>query len=155
MHKDVIKFITKCEYCQKFKNYGNRSAPYKVTTIPATVFEEVSLDVVGPLPTSADGNRYALCIQDRLSRWVLFTPMTNAGAEMTSRIFLKEWVVVFGPPRRLLTDRGTNFTSVYFDELAKFLGTKPTQTVAYRPQANGQNERTHRDLHQYLRVNGD
>ena len=150
MHKDVNKYIAKCDYCQKYKNYGNRSAPYKVTTIPATCFEEVSLDVVGPLPTSADGNRYSLCVQDRLSRWVLFTPMTNAGAEMTTRIFLKEWVVVFGPPRRLLTDRGTNFTSVYFEELAKFLGTKPTQTVAYRPQANGQNERTHRDLHQYL-----
>jgi hypothetical protein len=67
MHKDVIKYITKCDYCQKYKNYGNRSAPYKVTTIPATCFEEVSLDAVGPLPTSADGNRYALCIQDRLS----------------------------------------------------------------------------------------
>jgi hypothetical protein len=76
--------------------------------------------------------------------------MTNAGAEMTTRIFLKEWVVVFGPPKRFLTDRGSNFVSIYFDELAKFLGTKPTQTVAYRPQANGQNERTHRDLHQYL-----
>jgi hypothetical protein len=76
--------------------------------------------------------------------------MTNAGAEMTCRIYLKEWVTVYGPPKRLITDRGTNFTSVYFDELAKFLGTKPTQTVAYRPQANGQNERTHRDFHQYI-----
>jgi hypothetical protein len=78
--------------------------------------------------------------------------MTNAGAEMTVRIFLKEWVTVFGPPRRLITDRGSNFTSVYFDELSKFLGTKPTQTVAYRPQSNGQNERTHRDFHQFIGI---
>jgi hypothetical protein len=78
--------------------------------------------------------------------------MKNAGAEITLRIFLKEWVTVFGPPRRLLIDRGTNFTSVYFDELSKFLGIKPTQTVAYRPQSNGQNERTHRDFHQFIGI---
>jgi hypothetical protein len=152
MDRDVNQFIAKCSFCQRFKNYSSRSAPLKVTTIPANCFDEISLDVVGPLPISSNGNRYALCVQDRLSRWVLFTPMTNAGAETTCRIYLREWVTVYGPPKRLLTDRGSNFTSVYFDELAKFLGTKPTQTVAYRPQANGQNERTHRDFHQYISI---
>jgi hypothetical protein len=152
MDRDVARFISKCVSCQKYKNYNSRAAPLKVTTIPANCFDEISLDVVGPLPNSSDGNRYALCVQDRLSRWVQFSPMTNAGSEMTCRTFLREWVTVFGPPKRLITDRGTNFTSVYFDELAKFLGTKPTQTVAYRPQANGQNERTHRDFHQYISI---
>jgi Integrase zinc binding domain len=124
MERDIMQFISRCIKCQ-FKNYGSKAAPYKVTTIPTNCFEEISLDVVGPMPNTSNGHRYVLCIQDRLSRWVSFTPMPNAGAEMTCRVFLKEWIVIFGPPRKLLTDRGTNFTSIYFHELAKFLRIQP------------------------------
>jgi Integrase core domain. len=70
----------------------------------------------------------------------------------TSRTFLNDWVCTWGPPKRILTDRGTNFTSSYFKEFSKWLGARPINTVAYRPQANGQNERTHRELHNYLSI---
>lgn len=40
--------------------------------------------------------------------------------------------------------------SKLFQELCAFLGVKHSPTVAYRPQANAENERSHKDLHQYL-----
>lgn len=57
---------------------------------------------------------------------------------------------MYGVPRRILTDRGSNFVLALFRELCLFLGSRPTNTTAYRPQSNGANERTHRDLHGYL-----
>jgi transposase InsO family protein len=152
LDSDVKHYVKHCVDCQKAKNYGRTAPPYKVTPIPKRCFEEVSLDVVGPLPVSASGMKYVLVIQDRLSRWIVFAPMTNTSAETTSRTFLKEWVMVYGPPKKLLTDRGTNFVSTNFEQMATFLGTEPTHTVAYRPQANGQNERSHRELSNYLKL---
>jgi hypothetical protein len=150
MEKDIAKYIGKCKTCQQYKNYDNRKNPYKTTPIPSRCFDEISLDVVGPLPVTSSGMKYILVIQDRLSRWISFLPMNNTSAETTSRVFLKDWICVYGPPKKILTDRGRNFVSAYFQGLAKLLGAKPVNTVAYRPQANGMNERTHRDLHFFL-----
>jgi hypothetical protein len=150
LERDVKDIIKSCEACQQFKNYGTKNRPYKTRPVPKRCFDEISMDVVGPVPTSSKGNNYILVIQDRLSRWIQFSPMSNTSALTTSRTFLNDWVCVFGPPGRILTDRGPNFLSSYFRELAKWLGIQTTNTAAYRPQANGQNERTHRELHNYL-----
>ena len=152
LDNDVKHYIKHCVACQKAKNYGKVTPPYKVTPIPKRCFEEVSLDVVGPMAGSYFGTKYILAIQDRLSRWVVFAPMRDTSAETTSRTFLQKWVMVYGPPRKLITDRGTNFVSTYFTQLAAFLGIEPTTTVAYRPQANGQNERSHRELTMFLKL---
>jgi hypothetical protein len=152
IERDVADFIKYCKTCQTSKNYGKQRQPLKTTPIPKRCFDEVSLDVVGPLPISSTGTKYILVIQDRLSRWIVFAPMNNTSAETTARTFLKEWVCVHGPPSKLITDRGTNFISAWFKGLSDFLGIEATKTVAYRPQANGQNERSHRELTTYLRM---
>jgi hypothetical protein len=150
LERDVRDVIKTCSTCQEFKNYGLKKKPIKTLPVPKRCFDEISLDVVGPVPTSSKGNNYILVMQDRLSRWIQFSPMSNTSAMTTSRTFLNDWVCVYGPPRKILTDRGTNFLASYFRELVRWLGIQPTNTVAYRPQANGQNERTHRELHNYL-----
>ena len=145
-------YVKHCKACQKAKNYGKAAPPFKVTPIPTRCFELISLEVVGPLPTSANGTKYVLVIQDRLSRWIVFAPMTNTSADTTSRTFLKEWVMVHGPPKKFITDRGSNFVSANFTKFAAFLGTELTHTVAYRPQTNGQNEPSHRELSNFLKL---
>ena len=150
LERDIKSFIRQCKLCQEYKDYGKHKRSYKTCPIPERCFDEVSIDVVGPVPTSSSGMRYVLVTQDRLSRWINFARMPNQSAQTTSKTFLQEWVCTYGPPRKIITDRGGNFISAYFEELAKLLGTKLTNTVAYRPQANGQNERSHRELHTYL-----
>ncbi len=114
LEKDVAKYIKECKTCQQYKNYETRKVPYKTTPRPTRCFAEVSLDVVGPLPVTSSGMKYILVIQDRLSRWISFVHMSNTSAETTTRLFLKEWVCVYGPPTKILTDRGRNFVSQYF-----------------------------------------
>ena len=149
MEEDIRSFIKCCDMCQRFKHFRHMSPTHRVP-VPMNVFDEVSIDVVGPVPISQVGNRYILVIQDRLSRWLMFCPMTNQSAETVVRVFLTKWVCVYGVPKKLISDRGTNFVSELFHELHKFLGIRPSNTCAYRPQGNGMNERSHQGLHQYL-----
>ncbi|KAG5872446.1 hypothetical protein JTB14_008946 [Gonioctena quinquepunctata] len=55
-----------------------------------------------------------------------------------------------GSPKRLLTDRGANFTSSLFKEVCKVLGIEKLQTASYAPTTNGQIERMHRVLKDML-----
>ena len=41
-----------------------------------------------------------------------------------------------GAPSRLLSDRGSSFTSSIIEELCKILGFKQLQTMPYHPQMN-------------------
>ena len=49
----------------------------------------------------------------------------------------------FGALARLLSDRGTSFTSSIIQELCEILGIQRLWTMPYHPQANGLVERLH------------
>ena len=60
---------------------------------------------------------------------------------------LYEWfILVFGVPAKLLSDRGTNFTSALVEELCSAFGIQKCRTTAYHAQCNGQVERFHQTL---------
>ena len=52
----------------------------------------------------------------------------------------------YGKPAFLLSDRGTQFTSDFFDAVCNTLGISQAFTSAYHPQTNGQVERFNRTL---------
>jgi transposase InsO family protein len=151
IESDVRDFVRTCSLCQQHKK-SKHTVSKRTRPIPINVFEDISIDVVGPVPYPSQGYEYILVTQDRLSRWISFDPMSNTSAEKTIRVLMNNWIYVYGVPKRILTDRGTNFTSKLFKEMAEFLGTKLNNTTAYRPQSNGQNERSHRELHTYLSI---
>jgi hypothetical protein len=149
MGTDIENYCRTCHKCQQFKTHAPR-VPSSAKPIPAKCLEDVSLDLVGPVPSAWRGMRYVLCIQDRLSRFLVFAPMPNATAEVVARTFLSAWVCQYGAPKRIVTDRGPNLMSVVFAKMCEFLGARHTPTCSYRPQGNAQNERTHKELHQYI-----
>lgn len=56
----------------------------------------------------------------------------------------------FGVPSELHTDQGRNFESRLFKEITQLLGIKKTRTTPLHPQFNGQEERQHQTLLNYL-----
>jgi hypothetical protein len=77
--------------------------------IPLPIIEEpfarIAMDVVGPLPKSASGNRFVLVVCDYATRYPEAVAMKSVDAasiaeELFSRV---------GVPKEILTDQGTNF----------------------------------------------
>ncbi|XP_013856350.1 uncharacterized protein LOC106512230 [Austrofundulus limnaeus] len=65
---------------------------------------------------------------------------------------LSHFISVFGIPKTIQTDRGTNFTSRMFAEILKQLGVAHQQSSAYHAQSQGALERFHQSLKALLRA---
>jgi len=79
-------------------------------------------------------------------------------ATMTS-IFLSEVVRIYwdniwkihGIPKKIISDRGPQFASMFIEELCKALGIKRTMSMAYYPQTDSQMERINQEVEVFLR----
>ncbi len=71
------------------------------------LFYKVALDIVGPLPKTKDGNRYALVAIDHYSKWCEARFVNNHDATTTTRFLEEEIIYIFGVPKFILTDNGS------------------------------------------------
>lgn len=99
-------------------------------------FEAIHVDHVGPFITSAEGNRYILVLVDNLTKYVCLFPATDTSTE-GALYAMDDFITKFGLPRKLITDRGTCFTSHKFENYCKSHGVTHILNSTRRPQANG------------------
>ena len=71
--------------------------------------------------------------------------------ERLTTLFLKEVVSKHGVQTSIISDRDARFTSHFWQSLHKSLGTRLDMSTAYRPQTDGQSERTIQTLEDMLR----
>jgi transposase InsO family protein len=76
---------------------------------------------------------------------------TIRGATL-AQIYLKEIIRLHGIPRKIVSDRGTQFTSKFWISLQQAMGTKLDFSTAYHPQSDGQTERVNKVLEDLLRA---
>ena len=108
------------------------------------------IDLTGPHPTSAKGNRYILTVIDHFSKWVEIFPMRNQKASTVTRLLVDRVICVHGCPKQILTDQGPNFDSQLFQELCRLLAIDKIRTSPYRPSTNGNIERFHFTMHSLI-----
>ncbi|GJV36205.1 putative reverse transcriptase domain-containing protein [Tanacetum coccineum] len=70
--------------------------------------------------------------------------------EKLTLLYLKEIVCRHGVPVSIISDRDSHFTSNFWRSLQKALGTNLDMSNAYRPQTDGQSERTIQTLEDML-----
>jgi transposase InsO family protein len=127
---------------------GGAVAPIPV---PARRFSHIHVDLVGPLPRSADGYSYLFTAVDRSTRWLEAIPLKDMSTASCADALIGGWVSRFGVPSLITSDRGTKFTSAEWEALCNKLGVTHTTTTSYHPQSNGLVERAHRQLKEALR----
>lgn len=113
--------------------------------VPSRRFSDVHIDIVGPL-YPCRGNQYLLTCIDRFSRWPEVFPLSDIKSETVCEAFYNGWICRFGSPDQIVTDRGRQFLSHIFKDLANFIGAKHKTSTSYHPQTNGVIERFHRTL---------
>ena len=67
-------------------------------------------------------------------------------------IALKEVVRHHGIPESIVSDRETQFTSIFWKELQKLMGTKLLMSMAFHPQTDGTTEQANRSVAQILQT---
>ncbi|KAG5881831.1 hypothetical protein JTB14_013022 [Gonioctena quinquepunctata] len=121
MSKDMKKYVDASISCPKKKiSLHAKPAPLERFEIASKPFYRIAIDVVGPLPVTAQRNKYIFTVQDALMKYVEAFPMEDPKAPTVARTFVKGIILRHGTPRQVLTDLGMNFTSKMMEEMCKF-----------------------------------
>ncbi|CAK9811734.1 Retrovirus-related Pol polyprotein from transposon 297 [Anthophora quadrimaculata] len=152
MKADIQKFIQNCRNCQLQKLTRQKTRqPMVLTDTPGAAFDKVSMDIVGPLPTTSDNYTYILTIQDLLTKYSIAAPLRQATAIDVADAFISHCICKHGAPKAVITDQGSHFLNGLFKTIAKRFKITHYKTTAFHPQTNGSIERSHHVLAEYLK----
>ncbi|GBN71138.1 hypothetical protein AVEN_242877-1 [Araneus ventricosus] len=76
MKQDIVNFTRSCIACQKLKIIRHVHSPLAEFKVPNQRFVHISIDIIGPLPSS-QGFTYCLTAIDRFSRWPEAMPLAD------------------------------------------------------------------------------
>ncbi|GKA87889.1 putative reverse transcriptase domain-containing protein [Tanacetum coccineum] len=109
------------------------------------------MDFVSGLSRTPSGYDTIWVIVDRLTKSAHFQSMKKTDSmEKLMRLYLKEIMCRHGVPVSIISYRDSYFTSNFWRSLQKALGTNLDMSTAYRPQTDGQSERTIQTLEDML-----
>lgn len=146
MKRYVKQHIQGCFECLLAKVPGGKK-PGLLHSIPPgkRPFEVVHLDHVGPFVRSGRRNQWILVLIDNLTKFVKLYPVRDTSTKSVLRC-LQSFITEFGLPDRVISDRGSCFTSHEFESFCQEKGVYHTLNSAHHPRANGQVERVNRTL---------
>ena len=113
-------------------------------------FEIVHADHLGPFPASA-GYTHILILIDNLTKFAYLAPVKSVKTAPTIKVFA-EFIDLYGSPLRLITDRGTFFTSHSFQEFCLKYGMNHTLNSSRHAQANGLVERVNQTVLPLIKI---
>ncbi|WVZ58375.1 hypothetical protein U9M48_008654 [Paspalum notatum var. saurae] len=154
MKRVVAEYVAVCDTSQRVKAEHQRPAgllqPLK---IPEWKWEEISMDFIVGLPRTQKGYNSIWVVVDRLTKVAHFIPVntTYSGARL-AELYISRIVCLHGVPKRIISDRGSQFTSRFWEQLHDSLDSKLRFSTAYHPQTDGQTERTNQILEDMLRA---
>lgn len=141
MRTFVKKYVKSCLECAYSKSAGGKKPgflhPIEKVDNP---FDTIHVDHVGPFVRSKRGNMHILVMIDAYTRYIYLKPVRSTKSQISIRA-LKEYFSIFGVPRRLISDRGSSFTSSAFKKFMTDKGIKHVLNAVATPRANGQVER--------------
>ncbi|KAG6439129.1 hypothetical protein O3G_MSEX000509, partial [Manduca sexta] len=146
MRKLVKKYVSSCLECLHHKAPGGkREGTLHPIDKPSVPFHTVHADHLGPFIKSKKGNCYLLVLVDGFTKFVSIRPVKDTKSATTIKNF-RDYISNFGVPTRLITDKGTSFTSGVFKEFVTYYNIRHILNAVSTPRANGQVERFNRTI---------
>jgi transposase InsO family protein len=88
-----------------------------------------------------------------LTKAAHFIPVkTTYNSAVLAELYMARIVCLHGVPKKIVSDRGTQFTSHFWQQWHEALGTHLKLSTTYHPQTDGQTERTNQILEDMLRL---
>ena len=144
--QSVRKFILSCNCCQ-FRKSDNTPKGTLTPIRTGKPLDLIGMDLIGPLPKSgAENFTHIMCAVDYATRFAITQAISEANKEQIADFLIQRIICIYGAPRRILTDNGTQFTSNALQSVLTYFNTAHSYAAPYRPQVNGLTERTNRTL---------
>ncbi|KAK3548312.1 hypothetical protein QTP70_009582 [Hemibagrus guttatus] len=150
MQTEVQAFCRTCPSCQQMAPQKPAPAPLIPLPVIGVPFKRVSMDLIGPLPKSAQGHKYILVMMDYATTYPDAVPLRKA----TSPNIARELLMLFshvGIPKDILTDQGTPVISRLTADLCQLLQVKHLRMSVYHWQTDGLVEQFNQTLKRMLR----
>ena len=146
MREKVKKYIKNCLKCIEFSPPTGKPEGH-LHSIPKgdLSFQTYHIDHYGPLEKTGKGYKYIFLIVDAFTKFIRLYPCKSTTTSEAIK-HLKDYFQSYSKPRRIISDRGSAFTS---DEFKNFLKQQTIQHILIAvgtPRANGQVERMNRFL---------
>lgn len=144
--KKVEDFISTCIPCLLASRKSGKQEgflnPIEKGDIP---LDTLHLDHIGPMTETRKQYNYILTVVDGFTKFVwLFPTKTTSAQEVLNKMSIHQGT--FGNPRRIITDRGSAFTSHDFTNFCEEENIEHITITTGVPRGNGQVERIHRTL---------
>ena len=143
---DVKNFCRACTSCATRKTPAPRRRAPLGTIKAGYPIQVVAVDIMGPLPETANGNSYVLVVGDYFTRWMEAYPIRNQEAVTVAQKLVDEFFCRFSTPEQLHSDQESQFESRLISEICKLLNIHKSHTTPYHPQGDGLVERFNRTL---------
>lgn len=153
MDDDVDEYIKSCLPCTRHSPTRQLEHPMKSLNITG-VLDRVGIDCVFGLPITKEGFKGIVVFTDYLSKYPFVKPIKTKSAEEIA-MYLMEFISLFGPPKVLLSDQGTEFTNKILNEFYRLYGIEHKVTSAYNPRTNGQTERFNQTFVQCIKKHAE
>ena len=152
MTVDIDQYVRNCTAC-RMSTIPRDKTPglLKPLPIPERPWRHISIDF-HELPKDRCGYDNVVLFVDRFGKRVITVPCyKTVDAKETARIFIRYVYPYYGPPDTIVSDRGPQFISAFWNEFTGALGIKLKLSTAYHPQTDGQTEIVNQYLDQRLR----
>jgi hypothetical protein len=121
--------------------------------VPEWKWEEIAMDFIVGLLRTQSGYDSIWVIVDRLTKVAHFIPIkTTYSGPQLAELYISRIVCLHEVSKKIVSDRGTQFTSKFWERLHQTLDTQLRFSSAYHLQTDGQTETVNEILEDMLRA---
>ena len=125
MKREIAEFIANCDVCRRVKAEHQRPAgTLRPLAIPEWKWDKVGMDFITSFPRTKKGNNAIFVVVDRLSKVAHFLPVRESiTASQLADLYISRIVSLHGVPLEINSDRGSLFTSHFWESFQIAMGT--------------------------------
>jgi len=153
MASAVHDYVVSCDSCQRNKVEQRRTAGLlRPPPVPEEPGHAINMDFVFGLPRTRRNHTGYLSMTCRLSNWLQIGLCEDRiGAEDAAQLVFDRWVLHYGLPAIIISDRDPRFTGRFWRELWRLLDTQLHMSTGGHPQTDGKAENRQRTANTMLR----
>jgi hypothetical protein len=154
MKREAARYVSKCDTHRKVKaDCMKPGGLLQQLSIPEGKWDDISIDFIVGLPLTGRKYDSIWVIVDRLSKSAHFIPVhTNYNVQKYVGIYMAHVLCLHRVPKMIISDRGSQFVTRFWEQLHVSLGSHLIHSSAYHLQMDGQTERVNQILKDMLRA---